>query len=1149
MSVSDLRTALAGPPDILVSTPACVQTCLSKGVLQPKFVQESLSSLILDEADLLLSYGYEDDLKALTAHVPRCCQCLLMSATSSADVEKLKKLILHNPYILTLPEVGEAKDEIIPQNVQQFWISCSAHDKLLHILALLKLELLQKKVLIFTNSIDMSFRLKLFFEQFGIKSVVLNAELPQNSRLHILEEFNAGLFDYLIATDSIQSKEKGQADGESHVDRKKSKKHDKKKLDSEFGVVRGIDFKNVHTVINFEMPPNATGYVHRIGRTGRAYNTGASVSLVSPEEMEIFEEIKSILGENESKDSNFIAPFPLLSKNAVESLRYRAEEITVPAELISAILLEIYNVLGEQERCQQIEDVARSVTKIAVRESRAQDLRNEILNSEKLKAHFEDNPRDLDLLKHDKMLSKKAPAPHLRDVPEYLLDPTTQEARKIVKLARAAMGNSLSGRHKGLKGKFRKSRDPLKSFSAEAAKQASRVDSQNCLQSPTIRTATLTNHLLRSRCHSIRNTLVLPPLQLFPDFNQLIHRPKTKAQSNRIQSPRQIPVFQMLRTCSSIRAELRSLSQTLTYLPQVQSSLPSTFKVTISPSHSIRENPSSPIIPLLSSPFSHSRPLHRRQDDYDEDSNRDPTSPPKLFVVQPRLRPDTLLQAKLNEGLNLANSLEEQRDGFYDTEFSEKELPPHVIVQNPAARSPRADTYFGPGTVQTVKCHLNGVESEGGVDAVFVNAILSGIQQRNLERAWNKPVLDRVGLIVEIFNAHAQTKEAKLQAELAALMYKRTRLVRVRGPNGRYTFGEIGEAEVVSARGRGSGGRGFISGAGETELQLQRRRILERRNQLLYEIKEVRRTRALQRAARKRHGGTQGQEMVTVAVVGYTNAGKSTLVSTLSDSYLYSDDRLFATVDTKLRSVILPSGRKVLLSDTVGFISDLPVQLVEAFQATLEEVVEADLLVHVLDSSAPNLDEQRQTVLQVLEQIGVSKGKLQNMIEVWNKIDLQEEMRGNEYDEDEVSCFSGAEDDDYSAEDDDNNGDIKCELSSGELKETMDDHQDDYSDGWLSSGDGLETWGDHDGSYVGAETPDNQQKDSSKDLRIIGKVSQSQPESVPYIKTSARMGVGLQELLEHIDERLKSQKVLEKSIFDRKWRPPRTEDTGIAVEL
>lgn len=441
MPASDLRNALAGPPDILVSTPSCVAKSLSVGVLKSESINDSLEILVLDEADLLLSFGYEEDLKALTALVPRRCQCLLMSATSSADVDKLKKLVLHNPYVLTLPEVEGVKDEVIPKNVQQFWVSCGDRDKLVHILALLKLDLVQKKVLIFTNAIDMSFRLKLFLEKFGIKSAVLNAELPQNSRLHILEEFNAGLFDYLIATDDRETKEKEKANEGSLAETRKSKKHAKQKLDSEFGVVRGIDFKNVHTVINYDMPLSATGYVHRIGRTGRAYSTGSSVSLVSPDEMEILKEIKSFLGDDENNESNVISPYPLLTKNAVESLRYRAE------------------------------DTAKSVTKIAVREARAQDLRNEILNSEKLKAHFEVNPRDLDLLKHDKVLSKKPPAPHLSDVPDYLLDATTKEASKMVKLARAAMGNNNSGRRQGPKRNLRKSKDPLKSFSAEGPRR------------------------------------------------------------------------------------------------------------------------------------------------------------------------------------------------------------------------------------------------------------------------------------------------------------------------------------------------------------------------------------------------------------------------------------------------------------------------------------------------------------------------------------------------------------------------------------------------------------------------------------------------------------------------------------------------------
>nr|GMC60035.1 GTP-binding protein At3g49725, chloroplastic [Ipomoea batatas] len=581
----------------------------------------------------------------------------------------------------------------------------------------------------------------------------------------------------------------------------------------------------------------------------------------------------------------------------------------------------------------------------------------------------------------------------------------------------------------------------------------------------------------------------------------------------------------MLRAISQIRSyplSLRTLASLSSLQPSFDFSIYTSFRS------------------LSSSPL-----LQRRQDEQGHDDYS--SLPSRIFVVQPRWRPDSVLKPKLDEALNLANSLEERRDGFYETEFSEKEVPPHIVVQNPAARWPRADTFFGPGTVSTIKCHINALESEGGVDAVFVNAMLTGIQQRNLGREWGRPVIDRVGLIIEIFNAHAQTKEAKLQAELAALMYKKSRLVRLRGPGGRCTFGVMGEAEVVSARGRGSGGRGFISGAGESELQLQRRRILERRLQLLSEIKEVRRTRALQRASRKRHAGSNGQDIATVAVVGYTNAGKSTLVSALTDSYLYSDDRMFATVDPKLSSVILPSGRKVLLSDTVGFISDLPVQLVEAFHATLEEVVEADILVHVLDSSAPNLNEQRETVLQVLEQIGVSKEKLKNMIEVWNKIDLEEEEVGSdeygneeEYDSVPSDQLSGAD----------------CHQENEIVKDMnpeweMDEQQGANCENWLALEGEQELWVNYDDSSVGFGDSEDSWKVLPKGWRTGRGRRDSQVQSgpLPHVKTSALTGVGLQELLELIDERATQtpQDTPDATIFNRKWRPPRTEDADIAI--
>ncbi|RWR77926.1 GTP-binding protein, chloroplastic [Cinnamomum micranthum f. kanehirae] len=586
----------------------------------------------------------------------------------------------------------------------------------------------------------------------------------------------------------------------------------------------------------------------------------------------------------------------------------------------------------------------------------------------------------------------------------------------------------------------------------------------------------------------------------------------------------------MFKSISLLRTPFRALPQTLFSF--------STRSLPPTPNHLsfFFRNPINPISPTLTSlsssilfsPFSHSsRQKKLDEDDSSGDDDRfvvykDPKSPPRLFVVQPRLRPDTLMQAKLSEALNLANSLEEQRDSDLDGDFGSEEMPPHLVVQNPAARSPKAhaDTYFGQGTVDTIKIHLNALESEDTLDAVFVNTILSGIQQRNLERAWGKPVLDRVGLIIEIFNAHAQTKEAKLQSELAALMYRKTRLVRLRGPDGRLTFGASGEAEVVSARGRGSGGRGFISGAGETELQLQRRRILERRNHLLSQIEEVRRTRALQRSSRKRRGGLQGQGLATVAVVGYTNAGKSTLVSALSDSDLYSDDRLFATVDPRIRSVFLPSGRKVLLSDTVGFISELPVQLVEAFHATLEEVVEADLLVHVLDSSALNLDEQRSSVLQVLQQIGVSEEKLQNMIEVWNKIDLLEKK--SETDE---SLDQG--------EDDEN----------GSFSET----EDHVAGNELQSGDAV---GEDDVAVnlSAGETVDGPQEESTEDVKMTVEVVPCQAQDVQRVETSAIMGVGLQELLSLIDEKCRGSSRTLSGLFSPLRWTSRIKETATMVE-
>ena len=251
------------------------------------------------------------------------------------------------------------------------------------------------------------------------------------------------------------------------------------------------------------------------------------------------------------------------------------------------------------------------------------------------------------------------------------------------------------------------------------------------------------------------------------------------------------------------------------------------------------------------------------------------------------------------------------------------------------------------------------------VELAFVDAALSPVQQRNLERAWKCKVIDRTGLILEIFGERARTREGQLQVELAALTYQRSRLVRS------WTHLE-----------RQRGGFGFIGGPGESQLEIDRRLIGERIVRIKQDLEDVTRTRGLHRKARKR------VPYPVVALVGYTNAGKSTLFNRLTRASVMAKDILFATLDPTMRTVRLPSGRDIILSDTVGFISDLPTDLVAAFRATLEEVQEADLLLHVRDIAHPESAEQRGDVQQVLRELGLEDAMETGMIEVLNKIDL-----------------------------------------------------------------------------------------------------------------------------------------------------------------
>jgi len=278
-----------------------------------------------------------------------------------------------------------------------------------------------------------------------------------------------------------------------------------------------------------------------------------------------------------------------------------------------------------------------------------------------------------------------------------------------------------------------------------------------------------------------------------------------------------------------------------------------------------------------------------------------------------------------------------------------------------AVDTPSPATLFGPGKTAEIGAAAAG----DALDLVVVNGPLSPVQQRNLERAWQVKVLDRTGLILEIFGERAQTKEGVLQVELAHLTYQKSRLVRS------WTHLE-----------RQRGGGGFMGGPGETQIESDRRMLDERIARLTRQLDKVTRTRTLHRAARQR------APHPVVALVGYTNAGKSTLFNLLTDSAVVAKDMAFATLDPTMRRIALPSGRIAILSDTVGFISDLPTQLVAAFRATLEEVLEADLVVHVRDLAHPESRGQAGDVCAVLAELGLTDAERDGMLEIRNKLDL-----------------------------------------------------------------------------------------------------------------------------------------------------------------
>ena len=319
----------------------------------------------------------------------------------------------------------------------------------------------------------------------------------------------------------------------------------------------------------------------------------------------------------------------------------------------------------------------------------------------------------------------------------------------------------------------------------------------------------------------------------------------------------------------------------------------------------------------------------------------------RAFVLHPDITSDASRREAsfaLDEAVSLAAAL------------PELEVVGQSVVR---LKSPQPGYLFGSGKIE----ELGELFKSAEVDLVLVDGPVTPVQQRNLEKAWKVKLLDRTGLILEIFSDRARTREGVLQVEMAALNYQRTRLVRA------WTHLE-----------RQRGGLGFVGGPGETQIEADRRAIDEQLVRLRRQLEKVVKTRELHRSARAK------VPFPIVALVGYTNAGKSTLFNRLTGADVMAKDMLFATLDPTMRGVKLEDGPEVILSDTVGFISDLPTELVAAFRATLEEVLAADLILHVRDISHPQTAEQAQDVHAILESLGVAEER--PMLEVWNKADL-----------------------------------------------------------------------------------------------------------------------------------------------------------------
>uniref|UniRef100_A0A6P7GTL0 RNA helicase n=1 Tax=Diabrotica virgifera virgifera TaxID=50390 RepID=A0A6P7GTL0_DIAVI len=386
VDLSIQKPLLVEKPDIVVGTPGRTLQHIKADNLNLK---KSLELVVIDEADLVFSFGYEEEMKELITHFPKIYQAILASATLSDDVKSLKNSILHNPVSIKLEE-----PELAPSSqLTHYHLNAEEMDKATILYTLLKLHLIRGKTIIFVNSVDKCYKIKLFLEQFGIRTCVLNSELPATIRCHSVNQYNQGIYDIIIASDEHALEEP------TIVSKKEGEKKTKRRKDKESGVSRGIDFQHVANIINFDFPLDVQAYIHRAGRTARGNNQGSVLSFVSIKESHLRDKVEKKLKQNEDDSSIFKSyQFKL---EEVESFRYRAK------------------------------DAWRAITRIAVREARLKEIKQEIFNCQKLKSYFEDNPTDLQVLRHDKSLHTVKIQPHLFDVPEYIVPPTLKSLANI----------------------------------------------------------------------------------------------------------------------------------------------------------------------------------------------------------------------------------------------------------------------------------------------------------------------------------------------------------------------------------------------------------------------------------------------------------------------------------------------------------------------------------------------------------------------------------------------------------------------------------------------------------------------------------------------------------------------------------------------